>query len=173
MGKIFCEFSKAICLNGIDFKIIQQIVNSLPGETRFKMSVFDISKNVTRLEMENDYFADGVQIQANYKTVSQTINGIMYFPHVFDGITIIDPLQPVATQGNTSSGQALTPSRYVNPFIAPSIAGINGNSGLYPTSVPINVKIDLTTIPMPKRNQVCTCGADSVGGLHAGYCDKA
>jgi len=179
MGKLFTEFSSFITTNGIDFDVIQQIVNSLPGETRFIRFGHVMGRNILRLDMENDNFVDGTEIVACYKSHFNATTGVG--TAIFAGITVIDP--PALAIGQPFNGVSynfIPPVGMGNLGVA---SGSNGGSGgsitvtlptsyqtVYPSVV---IKSDGASWSVVGEAAACSCGADSVGGVHSSYCDKA
>jgi len=201
MGKIFMIFRVSHTLGfvagdaGVPFKELQQMINSLPGETRITniedMPTISLSK-VYKVEAENDDFADGTEIEGNWKRHVIPINGFLKQFNTFQGITIIDP-PGGATVGNahnhnTSLGPP-TPSQPAHPspnsynptatgYTLPTAASATYKYKVTYGSVPIT-SYGITDVPVtisiknPGVKDKCTCGADKVAGLHSNWCDKA
>lgn len=185
MGKFKFSYTSSFLVNiqgsirnGIGFYLIRQVIDALPGET-FVLGVSkDIPTDTWTVEAENYNFSDNTVVVPKYTTKTIiSANGRTHSYSIFDGIDIIDP--PVATpQPNYSvnkvSGYTAQPITRGGNYTVP----VNGN-----ITVPITMKIYgnlAATTPGPGQKVFfkdlvdvkCTCGAEKVGGLHSGWCDK-
>jgi hypothetical protein len=190
MGKFFVRFSQQMFPNGVDFKIMQQAIGALPGETivtYFGRSVIAPTQHYL-LDATNVQFEDGTEIVANFHDNTISPPGKpSYIVTTFDGVNIIDPQS--WNQPSTGNGQITIPSP---SYSVPSPSGpggqygyqvvniyggggskpgkfysvSSGGSGAWPTD-PNKVP------PSGPPSSKCICGADSVGGGHSGWCNKA
>lgn len=172
MGKIFTVFNSSISPisngTGIDFSIINQIFNSLPGKT-YLDSISLCTNSSIRVEGQNDNFIDGTEIVGNYRRlpVPHANGSSIAFVDVFQGVTIIDPPQPQAQLQAQAIPSVWTSGNIYNvPFTipTPSVANIfiTGNINNIPSS-------HLCLSPILRN---CTCGAEKVGGGHSEWCDS-
>lgn len=188
MGKISIKFDLSMSSvatglprNGIYFEKIQQIINSLPGKTII-ISFLELPQNfaifstIWELIAENDNFDDGTEVTGKYRTKTSIINGVLRTCTLFDGIDIISPNQANATQPGNGGGTitsvgttysssvpvniTISPPKYV---VAPTVANLLQGAPVYKG---IYKDFDISF-----RTSNCTCGAETVGGLHSNWCD--
>lgn len=176
------------------FKAIRQVIDALPGYTyidRIDRPIFG-RPNTMVVEAYNDNFLDGTEIVPKYKSVHQVTPWGGQFIDTFDGIDIIDPPAQQASQNganvqnnagqaaviNTTTGSiSITlPNVTATPVTqVTSVVKSNQTAGVVNLNY-LGDQIDPYGIDwsgmLNSMKPKCTCGADSVGGAHSGYCDK-
>ena len=78
-------------MNGIDFNLLSQILNSLPGTTTIIKIDSDPNSYSFRIDAENPNFQDGTEIVGNFKTHYQTPpqGQAASYVHIFNGVELL------------------------------------------------------------------------------------
>jgi hypothetical protein len=186
MGKIFIHFRKTIAqifpslhMDGIDFKDIKQIIDSLPGQTTITEinelpQQANTATRIWKLNGENSVFYDGTEIVGKYKSVAVLYPGQpTYATLVFDGVDVLQPSngQPGIPATNGPSGVAGQSIQIPTPFVFQNLVSPVSNPIIPPTITSsnnpyANIQDDDDIFDLP----TCDCGAAAVGGGHSGWC---
>lgn len=170
--------------NGIDFKYIKQVIDSLPNETFILSIKEDIVQGLLEVEAENFNIKDGSEIVPKYRSVHKTcVLGASSYV-VFDGVDIIDPptnqpnvvlagpggatVQPFTSGNGTYTTPSTTPIKI-------HISASAGGGGIVPVKVSSYANLAAYKPGDIKMyDSECQCGKDKHGfASHSNWCDKA
>lgn len=181
MGKMSMEFMVAAFPDGIDFKLIQEVLNSLEGEcyiNGFTRNIYPDGSETYLIHFTNSHFLDGTTVMAKYRSLYNSMGQTV----IFDGVIITEPpnaqisVGPLLGYSGAPGTNGQPPSSVQNsqpptPVALGSLPSIlqqqrQPNPSKPPAAHPYaNIDNDINSV------SACTCGAGSVGGGHSRWCD--